>query len=158
MSEELTPAAVVRAHSQAKTSGDITGALAWCHQDVIFETIAFQSAAHGIDAARRQFQGFLGAFPDYSVQLEDLREMDDLVLGVGRIAGTMKGPLAGVEPTGRAFDLPFVCLWYVHDGLITLERFFYDFNEMCEHLGIDTTTAANRFRTWRERADAMIAR
>ncbi|MEV4114959.1 ester cyclase [Nonomuraea sp. NPDC049695] len=158
MSEELTPAAVVRAHSKAKTSGDIAGALSWCREDVVFETVAFQTAAHGIDESRRQFQGFLGAFPDYSVQLEDLREMDDLVLGVGRITGTMKGPLAGIEPTGRAFDLPFVCLWYVQEGLITLERFFYDFNEMCEQLGIDTTTAANRFRAWRERTGAAASR
>jgi steroid delta-isomerase-like uncharacterized protein len=151
---ERSPTAVVSAYSAAKTSGDIPGTLACCHDDVIFETNAFQSASHGKEEARQQFGAFLRAFPDYTVLLEDLREIDELVIGIGRITATMKQTLVGLEPTHRRFDLPFVCLWYVRDGLISSERFFYDFNQMCEQLGIGTDVAAAHFRTWRERVNA----
>ncbi|MEO3797389.1 ester cyclase [Nonomuraea sp. B10E15] len=153
----MTPKEVVRAHSTAKTSGDVPGCLERCHEDVVFETVAFQSASHGKREAQQQFTAFLGAFPDYAVQMDEFVEIDDLVMAVGTITGTMRGPLAGIEPTGAAFELPYVCLWYVRDELIATERFFYDFNQMWEQLGVPTDDAAARFAAWRDRANATVS-
>nr|QXL90851.1 SnoaL-like domain-containing protein [Streptomyces sp.] len=143
---------VVRVYAAAKSRADIPGALANCHPDVVFETIPFQAVARGTEEAALQFGGFLRAFPDYDVELEYLRETGGLVVGSGTIRATMAGPLAGIEPTGRAYALPFACHWTVRDGLIAHERFFFDFHQMCEQLGLSTDAAGARFAAWRERA------
>jgi hypothetical protein len=41
----------------------------------------------------------------------------------------------------------------VRDGLIAHERFFFDFHQMCEQLGLSTEAAAAKFTAWRERAE-----
>ncbi|WP_222426791.1 hypothetical protein [Amycolatopsis rhizosphaerae] len=48
--------------------------------------------------------------------------------------------------------MPFACHWRVRDGLIAQERFFFDFNQMCEQLGLPTEAAAARFSSWRAAA------
>jgi ketosteroid isomerase-like protein len=146
------PATVVQAYAAAKSSGDIEGALAVCHPEAVVETIAFQAIARGAAETRAQFTGFLQAFPDYDVELDVLRTADDMVFSSGTIRATMMGPLAGIEPTGRRYALPFACHWTVREGLIVHEAFFYDFNQMCEQLGLNVNEAARRFRTWRSGA------
>ncbi|KAB2347440.1 ester cyclase [Actinomadura rudentiformis] len=144
---------VVRTYAEAKSRSDITAALAVCHPDVIFETIPFQAVAHGADEARAQFTGFLRAFPDYNVELEYLAESGDLVIGAGTIHATMKDSLAGIAPTGRSYALPFACHWTVRNDLITHERFFFDFHQMCEQLGLSTDEAGAHLAIWRERTN-----
>jgi steroid delta-isomerase-like uncharacterized protein len=151
------PLAAVRAYAEAKSRADIPAALTWCHPDVVFETIAFQAVARGVEEAAVQFTGFLRAFPDYDVDLEYLCEAGGLVVGAGTIRATMKGPLAGIEPTGRAYALPFACHWTVRDGLIAHERFFFDFHQMCEQLGLSSDDAGARFAEWRRAAGAGMA-
>lgn len=142
---------VVRSYAQAKSQADIRGAMRFCHPDVVFETIAFQAVASGLDEVARQNAAFLRTFPDYDVQLEYLVAAGDLVIGAGTVRATMMGSLVGIEPTGRSFTLPFACHWTVRHGLIVHERFFFDFHQMCEQLGLSTEAAAEEFAAWRER-------
>ncbi|MFG1618896.1 ester cyclase [Nonomuraea wenchangensis] len=150
-----TPADVVRAYARAKSRADVREALRYCSPDTVFETIAFQAVATGIDEVARQTAAFLRTFPDYGVELEYLVATGDLVVGAGTIRATMVESLVGIEPTGRAFALPFACHWRVRDGLVAHERFFFDFHQMCEQLGLSTAEAAARFAAWRERAAAV---
>ena len=146
---EPTPREVVVAYADAKGAGDIDAALAVCHPTAVFETVAFQAVSSRRAETRVQASNFLRAFPDYHVEFGVLEQVDDLVLSSGTITGTMRGSLAGVEPTGRRFALPFACHWWIRDGLIVREQFFFDFNQMCEQLGLDVRDAARRFRHWR---------
>jgi predicted ester cyclase len=102
-------------------------------------TVPFQAVARGVDKARAQFTNFLRAFPDYHVELDVLRAVEDMVFSSGAIRATMQGPLAGVEPTGQQYALPFACYWKIRDSLIVHVAFFYDFNQMCEQLGLDVS-------------------
>ncbi|WP_406724158.1 ester cyclase [Streptomyces sp. GD-15H] len=147
-----SPVDVVRAYATAKSRADIPAALKSCHPDVVFETIPFQAVARGTEEAARQFAGFLRAFPDYDVELGYLHGMSGLVVGSGTIRATMAGPLAGIDPTGKAYALPFACHWTVRDGLIAHERFFFDFHQMCEQLGLSTDAAGAKVAAWREHA------
>ncbi|MFE3446569.1 ester cyclase [Nocardia sp. NPDC059180] len=155
---EPAPADIVRAYASAKSRADVPAALTACHRDAVFETIPFQALARGTDEAARHFTGFFRAFPDYHVELEYLHSADDLVVGSGIISATMRGPLAGIEPTGTSYRLPFACHWTVSGGLIIHERFFFDFHQMCEQLGFSTDYAAAQFRIWREKAEASQGR
>ncbi|AHH19696.1 hypothetical protein NONO_c49120 [Nocardia nova SH22a] len=149
-----TPIETVRTYAEAKSRADIAAALSSCHDDAILETVPFRVVGRGRAEATGHLIGFFRAFPDYSVELEYLHETGDLVVGAGTIRATMAGPLAGIEPTGRRFALPFACHWRVRDGLITRERFFFDFHQMCAQLGLSTDAAAARFDAWRESAES----
>ncbi|MFG2003556.1 ester cyclase [Spirillospora sp. NPDC048911] len=146
------PSDIVRTYAEAKSRSDITAALAVCRPDVVFETVPFQAVAHGVEEARAQFTAFVRAFPDYDVELEYLVEAGDRVLGAGTIHATMKDSLAGIAPTGESYALPFACHWTVREGLIAHERFFFDFHQMCEQLGLSTDEAGARFAKWRAQA------
>ncbi|MEV0663119.1 ester cyclase [Actinomadura luteofluorescens] len=156
MSEQhITPTAVVGAYARAKSRADIPAAMRFCHPDVVFETIAFRTVATGWDEVARQNAAFLRTFPDYGVELDYLVEAGELAVGAGTIRATMRKSLVGIEPTGRSFALPFACHWTVRDGLIVQERFFFDFHQMCEQLGLSTEAAAAKFTAWRERAEEV---
>ncbi|YCK35903.1 ester cyclase [Actinomadura sp. ATCC 39365] len=156
MSEQhIPPADVVRAYARAKSRADVQETLRYCSTDTVFETVAFQAVATGIDEVARQTAAFLRTFPDYGVELEYLAAADDLVVGAGTVRGTMTQSLVGIPATGRAFALPFACHWRVRDGLIAHERFFFDLHQMCEQLGLSTAAVAARFAAWRERARAV---
>ncbi|MFJ6686858.1 ester cyclase [Streptomyces werraensis] len=156
MTEEHTRSTdVVRSYAQAKSRADIQAAMQFCHPDVVFETIAFQALASGLNEVARQNAAFLRTFPDYSVQLEYLVAAGDLVIGAGTVQATMMQSLVGINPTGRAFALPFACHWTVRDGLIVHERFFFDFHQMCEQLGLSTEAAAEKVAAWRQRTKAV---
>ncbi|MDX3434203.1 ester cyclase [Streptomyces sp. ME01-18a] len=152
--EHIMSIDVVRAYAQAKSQADIQGAMQFCHPDVVFETIAFEAVASGLEEVSRQNKAFLRTFPDYAVQLEYLVAADDLVIGAGTVRATMMESLVGIEPTGRSFALSFACHWTVRDGLIVHERFFFDFHQMCEQLGLSTEVAAEKFAAWRKRGKA----
>ncbi|WP_327151399.1 ester cyclase [Nocardia sp. NBC_01329] len=147
-----TPIETVQIYAEAKSRADIAAALAACRDDAILETVPFRVVSRNRTEAAGHLTGFFRAFPDYSVELEYLHETDDLVVGAGTIRATMAGPLAGIEPTGHRFALPFACHWRVRDGLIAQERFFFDFHQMCEQLGLSTDAAAARFGAWRDTA------
>ncbi|MEU8303120.1 ester cyclase [Actinomadura sp. NPDC048955] len=151
--EHIAPTAVVRAYARAKSRADVPAAMRFCHPDVVFETIAFGAVATGWDEVARQNTAFLRTFPDYGVELEYLVEAGELAVGAGTVRATMVERLVGIEPTGRSFALPFACHWTVRDGLIAHERFFFDFHQMCEQLGLSTEAAAAKFAAWRERAE-----
>ncbi|MEU0512806.1 ester cyclase [Amycolatopsis sp. NPDC006125] len=142
----------VRTYAEAKSRADTGAALAQCHPGVVIETVPFRAVAHGTAEAERQFAGFFRAFPDYRVRADYLRTAGGLVVGSGTISATMRGALAGIEPTGKSFELPFACHWQVRGGLIAHERFFFDFHWMCEQLGLSTDEAGKRFTEWREAA------
>jgi NADPH:quinone reductase-like Zn-dependent oxidoreductase len=116
------------------------------------ETVAFRAVANGTEEAARPFTAFLRAFPDYRVELEYLVGAAELVICAGTIRATMAESLAGIEPTHESDALPFACHWTVRDGLIAHERFFFDFHQMCEQLGLPTDAAAATFAAWRKAA------
>jgi steroid delta-isomerase-like uncharacterized protein len=155
--ENTSPEDVVRAYAEAKSRADVPASLTYCRPDAVFETVAFQAVARGAEETARQFTAFLRAFPDYEVELEYLRQVDELVVGAGTIRATMRESLAGIEPTGRSYALPFACHWIVRDGLIAHERFFFDFHQMCEQLGLSTDEAGARFAQWRRHAAKTVA-
>ncbi|MBF6210384.1 ester cyclase [Nocardia puris] len=152
-----TPIETVRIYAKAKSRADVEAALSTCHDDAMLETVPFRVVSRSRTEATGHLNGFFRAFPDYSVKLEYLHETGDLVVGAGTIHATMVGPLAGIEPTDRRFALPFACHWRVRDGLIARERFFFDFHQMCEQLGLSTDAAAARFAAWRDTARSRRA-
>jgi predicted SnoaL-like aldol condensation-catalyzing enzyme len=64
------------------------------------------------------FGGFLPAFPDFRVTVEDVLEDGDTLIGRFRYTGTFLGPLMGYAPTGRGVEMRSIDIWRVQGGLL----------------------------------------
>jgi hypothetical protein len=43
--------------------------------------VAMEGGYHGLEGLRRWWDNFLGTFPDYTVEIEELRDLGDVTLG-----------------------------------------------------------------------------
>ena len=71
---------------------DAFSALTHDEIDVESRLVAMEGAYHGHEGLRRWWDNFLGAFPDYTLEMEELRDLGDVTLvharGWGHGAGS----------------------------------------------------------------------
>lgn len=65
-----------------------------------------------------------GAFPDFRITVEDLVVDGDTIWARMRATGTHEGPLMGIPPTGKAFDITVLDVCRFENG------------KMVEHWGV----------------------
>lgn len=75
-------------------------------------------AAPGKAGSVAVFEGFLAAFPDFRVTLEDAVEEGDTLVGRFKYTGTFTQPLMGYLPTGQKVEMRSIDLWRVKEGLL----------------------------------------
>lgn len=150
MGQDMSGREAVEIYAAAKSRADVEGALAVCSDDFLLETVAFQLTARGREESRLALQAFFAAFPDYDVTLEGMATGDAAISCWGVVRATMAGDLLGQKATGRAFELPMACVFELDGDLLAGERFFFDLNQMCEQLGLETEAVAADFRQARE--------
>jgi ketosteroid isomerase-like protein len=139
----------VARYAAAKSRQDIAAALACCTDDFVLETIPFGTRANGTAEAALQLGVFFAAFPDYRVTVDGQAAGPDAVAAWGTVRATMRGPFGSFAPTGRAFALPFACVFPLRAGLLAGERFFFDLDAMCEQLGLSTSAVTAELRALR---------
>ena len=163
----MSPATIVAEYAAAKSRQDIEGALRVCQEDFLLDTVPFGIRGKGKTEVAAQLRIFFTTFPDYAATLDGQAASEEVVTAWGTIHATMRGPLGSFAPTGRAFALPFSCVFPLRDGLLAAERFFFDLNAMCEQLGLPVERVAAELRTFRgeepseapeEKARAFVAK
>ncbi len=97
---------------------------------------------HGRDAARRVIQAVFDAL-DVRLKQQSLIVDGEFVAQVVSIQGKDIGPLLGMAPTGRPFDVPGVFLFELRDGRIVRERRIYDFTSLLLQTGLLKAKPAN---------------
>src|SRR2546422_2527453 len=152
----VSPTEIVAEYAAAKSRQDIDGALRVCREDFLLDTVPFGIRGKGKAEVAAQLRVFFTTFPDYAATLEGQAASEEVVTAWGTIRATMRGPLGSFAPTGRAFALPFSCVFPLRDGLLAGERFFFDLNTMCEQLGLPVERVAAELRAFRgeERSEA----
>lgn len=86
-----------------------------------------------IDVART----FRSAFPDVTIQLEQLVGEGDFVVSRVRLSGTHKGEFNGIAPTGKKIDLKWVMnMVCIKNGKVIEEWEMYDELDLMRQLGI----------------------
>jgi steroid delta-isomerase-like uncharacterized protein len=136
----------VQEYAAAKSRADVEAALAVCTEDFVLETVPFQLTALGKHEARMALSAFFSAFPDYEVTLDGQAQGDGAVAAWGVVRATMWGDLLGQKATGRSFELPMSCVFTIDGGRLASESFFFDLNQMCEQLGLETDAVAADLR------------
>ena len=91
-----------------------------------YEIIPTGQVYDGEEAVRQYFRETRTAFPDQRNEPISLRHADDAVVVEFWLLGTHKGPLAGIEPTGKEFRCRMTALFLFEDDKIVCERVYFD--------------------------------
>lgn len=93
----------------------------------------------GLEKSRERYrtfmQTFLAAFPDVHHDIQDIMAEDDRVWALYTVTGTHRGPLRGMEPTGKSVSYPIVGMYRVRDNKIVKADFVSDDLRMMRQLG-----------------------
>jgi predicted ester cyclase len=90
----------------------------------------------GIEAARQALAGWLAAFPDLHLVIEDLVANGDRLMARLTATGTHRGSLAGLAPTGRRVRVPVFEAWRVPDGRCVERWLHLDTCALLQQLGL----------------------
>lgn len=117
--------AIVRRHMEAENVHDYDAVIdTFSHPR--YELIGTNRVHDGEAEVRDYFQESRTAFPDQRNELIELHHADDAVIVEFWLLGTHKGPLMGMEPTGRAFKVRVTAFFIFDDSKIVCERVYFD--------------------------------
>jgi steroid delta-isomerase-like uncharacterized protein len=114
-----------------------------------YEIVPTGDVYDGPEEVMAYFEETRRAFPDQRNELVSLHHSDDAVIVEAILRGTHNGPLRGLPPTGRSFEMPFVAFFvFEGDGLVC-ERVYFNSGTILEALGIarDPTSVTGRLET-----------
>jgi len=80
----------------------------------------------GEAAVRAYFRESRTAFPDQRNELIMLHHADDAVVAEFWLLGTHRGPLMGIEPTGREFKCRMAAIFQFQGERLVCERVYFD--------------------------------
>ncbi len=150
--DAATKAALVRCYGCAKSRQDIEAALAICDETFSIDTVSFGVASASRADTAAQLEMFFAAFPDYGVTLDGLTTGPEHATCWGTARMSLEGPFLAFAPTGRTAELPFFCVFEFRNGLLGLERFFFDRATLCEQIGLPIDAVDEALRQLRPAA------
>jgi steroid delta-isomerase-like uncharacterized protein len=121
---------------------DASGFDEYYDEDVVHYTTAGE--IRGRENVKAYLLGYLTAFPDLKVTVEDIFGEGDRVFSRARMEGTNTGQLMGMPPTGKRIDIRWMMnVCRVQNGKIVEEWEIVDTLEIMRQLGvIDVPTPA----------------
>jgi len=101
-----------------------------------YELIGTGDVYDGPEEVRRYFEETRTAFPDQRNELLALHHADDAVLVEAVVRGTHTGPLRGLPPTGRSFEMPILASFMFEGEKLVCERVYFDSATTLRQLGV----------------------
>ncbi|MDQ6914989.1 MAG: ester cyclase [Actinomycetota bacterium] len=95
-------------------------------------------AYQGTEAIRGYFEGLFAAFPEFTLEVEDVVAQDNRAVVQWRGTGTFSGaPFLGIQPTGRRVEMRGVDVIEFDDqGRIAHNTIYYDGAEFARQVGM----------------------
>lgn len=125
--------AVVREHMEAENALDFETALrTFTHPR--YELIGTGQVYDGAEDVSKYFRDSRKAFPDQRNEVIALHHADDAVISEFWLTGTHKGPLPGLEPTGRMFRVRMAAFFIFEGADLVCERVYFNPNEIRRQL------------------------
>jgi steroid delta-isomerase-like uncharacterized protein len=114
-----------------------------------YELIGTGEVHDGADAVMAYFEESRTAFPDQRNELLELHHTEDGVIVEAMLYGTHDGPLRGLPPTGRKFEMQFCAVFVFEEDRLVCERVYFDPNKILRDLGVahDPTSVRGRVAT-----------
>ncbi len=115
--------AIVRRYAEVIwNNGQLTALEEFVDDDYVLQESDDADAIRGAEGLRVYIESILDAFPDHSLEIEDMVAEDDLVSWCWRMQGTHRGPFLGIPATGRRVTTTGIAMYRLADGKI-VERF-----------------------------------
>ena len=128
---------LIEEHVQAEIDNDMDRIMATWGKSPWFDDVAWEEQWSGRDGIRTHYEELLGAFPDLDIETKASHVTDEVVILEVVVTGTHEGQWRELPPLGRRMESR-VCAIYTFDdeGLLELERTYYDKGIVLEQLGI----------------------
>ena len=101
-----------------------------------YELIATGQVYDGREEVAAYYAASRAAFPDQRNENVTLYHADNAVITEFDLVGTHRGPLFGVEPTGRTFRCRMAAFFLFEGDRIVCERVYFDSATILRQLGI----------------------
>ncbi len=138
---------IVREHMDSENRHEFDATLETFHHPR-YELIATGEVYDGPEEVMGYFERTRRAFPDQRNELLALHHADDAVCVEAVIRGTHEGPLGGLPPTGRAFELPILSIFLFDDDELVCERVYFDSTTVLRQLGVARDPLSITGRVW----------
>jgi len=92
--------------------------------------------APGLQGVKEFFAGWLAAFPDTVVMVEDAFVAGDKVVGRYTYRATQQGPFLGIPATGRPITMRSIDIWRVQNGMFVEHWDELNLLEVMQQLGV----------------------
>jgi steroid delta-isomerase-like uncharacterized protein len=115
----------VRRHMESENVHDFDATIATFSRPR-YELIATGEVHDGEAEVREYFCRTRAAFPDQRNELIALHHADDAVIAEFWLLGTHRGPLMGIEPTGREFRCRMAAFFLFEGADLVCERVYFD--------------------------------
>jgi steroid delta-isomerase-like uncharacterized protein len=128
---------LVEEHVQAEVDHDLDAIMRTWGESPWFDDVAWEEQSYGRDHIRGHYDELLKSFPDLGIEVKERRQTEDAVILEVIVSGTHTGQWRDLPALGRRMASR-VCAIYTFDsdGLIQLERTYYDKAIVLEQLGI----------------------
>jgi steroid delta-isomerase-like uncharacterized protein len=143
-----TREAIVREHMDSENRHEYDATIA-TFDHPRYELVATGDVYDGAAEVERYFEETRTAFPDQRNELIAMHHADDAVIVEAMLYGTHEGPLRGLPPTGRSFEMQFVAVFVFDEDRLVCERVYFDSATVLRQLGIahDPLTLRGRLAT-----------
>lgn len=143
MSTQLSPAELdtriklVDEHVQAEVDRDLDAIMRTWGKDPWFDDVAWEEKSYGRDEIYAHYDELLKSFPDLGIEVHKRHVTDEFVILEVTVSGTHLGQWRDLPALGRRMESR-VCALYSFDdeGMLGLERTYYDKAKVLEQLGI----------------------
>ena len=127
--------AVLEAHFQSEVDHDWDTCLGTFNGHPRYEIMATGQVHDGDDEVVAYHRAQRVAFPDQRHENVRLHFADDVVISEFDLLGTNLGEFYGMPPTGKAFRVPVVALFFFEGDRITNERVYLDSASLLRQIG-----------------------
>lgn len=121
---------------EARSDRDVDALMAFYAGDCVVDSPLAAGRVEGRDANAKVYRAFFKAFPDATIQVEELLIDGERVVEIGTLRVTDTGGLMGMAPSGKPAVIPIVILSKVANGQIVYERRVYDFTGLLVQIGV----------------------
>jgi len=128
---------LVDEHVQAEVERDLDKIMRTWGENPDFDDVPWDEQFTGRDGIREHYDELLTAFPDLDIEVHDRHVTDRFVILEVTVSGTHLADWRDLPAMGRRMESR-VCALYSFDdqGMLALERTYYDKAKILEQLGI----------------------
>ena len=127
--------AVIEEHFRSEAAQEFQATLATFNGHPHYEIMATGEVFDGEGEVMGYYKTTRTAFPDQRHDNVRLHVAEDAVIAEFELLGTNLGELYGLPPTGKAFRVPVIAVFFFEGDLIVNERIYFDAASLLSQIG-----------------------